>query len=40
MDPEHPDVPTWAVVYESDSAPGLWMLVDAGSGEVVKRWRG
>jgi hypothetical protein len=40
LDPEHPDVPTWAVVYGSGSAPGLWVVVDAASGKVVKTWRG
>jgi hypothetical protein len=40
LDPEHPDAPTWAVVYDSDSAPGLWVVVDARSGKVVKTWRG
>lgn len=40
LDPERPDAPTWAVVYDSDSAPGLWVVVDAVSGKVVKTWRG
>ena len=40
MDPERPDAPTWAVVYEADGAPGLWVVVDAARGKVVKRWRG
>ncbi len=40
MDAENPDVPTWAVVYESDVAPGLWLVIDARDGKVVKRWRG
>ena len=25
---------------DSPSAPGLWILVDAETGKVVKKWRG
>jgi hypothetical protein len=35
-----PDAVTWAVVYESANAPGLWIVVDASSGKVVRTWRG
>ncbi len=35
-----PDAVTWAVVYESEAAPGLWIVVDASSGKVVRTWRG
>jgi hypothetical protein len=35
-----PDAATWAVVYESESVPGLWVVVDASSGKVVRTWRG
>lgn len=38
--PENPDVPTWAVVYDSSTTSGLWVVVDARSGEVVRTWRG
>jgi len=38
--PRDPDAGTWAVVYDSPSAPGLWVLVDAETGKVVKTWRG
>jgi hypothetical protein len=38
--PNDPDGATWAVVYESPSAPSLWVVVDAASGKVVKTWRG
>jgi hypothetical protein len=38
--PDDPDASTWAVVYDSPSAPGLWILVDAETGKVVKKWRG
>jgi hypothetical protein len=38
--PRDPDGATWAVVYESPSAPGLWVVVDAATGKVVKTWRG
>jgi hypothetical protein len=40
LDTEHPDAPTWAVVYGSATASGLWVVVDARSGKVVKTWRG
>lgn len=40
MDTAHPDAPTWAVVYESATASGLWVVVDARTGKVVKTWRG
>lgn len=40
LDTEHPDAPTWAVVYGSAGASGLWVVVDARSGKVVKTWRG
>jgi hypothetical protein len=35
-----PDAVTWAVVYEADGLPGLWVVVDAASGKVVRTWRG
>lgn len=38
--PEDPDVPTWAVVYDSATTSGLWVVVDARNGKVVKTWRG
>lgn len=37
---EDPDAATWAVVYESADVPGLWVVVDASSGKVVRTWRG
>jgi len=40
LDTERPDAPTWAVVYESATASGLWVVVDARAGKVVKTWRG
>jgi hypothetical protein len=40
LHPDDPDATTWAVVYESASASGLWVVVDARSGKVVKTWRG
>jgi hypothetical protein len=40
LDPEKPESTAWAVVYESDSASGLWVVVDATSGKVVNTWRG
>jgi hypothetical protein len=38
--PDAPDDATWAVVYESSTVPGLWVVVDASSGKVVRTWRG
>jgi hypothetical protein len=38
--PEDPDAATWAVVYVSPAAPGLWVVVDAATGKVVTTWRG
>lgn len=40
LDVKHPDTVTWAVVYASEGAPGLWVVVDAASGKVVRTWRG
>ena len=40
LDAKHPDAVTWAVVYDSETAPGLWVVVDASSGKVVRTWRG
>ncbi|MCA9752095.1 MAG: hypothetical protein KC591_07885 [Gemmatimonadetes bacterium] len=40
LNPDSPDATTWAVVYESESASGLWVVVDARDGKVVKTWRG
>ena len=40
LDVKHPDAATWAVVYDSETAPGLWIVVDATSGKVVRTWRG
>lgn len=37
---EAPDAVTWAIVYESADAPGLWVVIDATSGKVVRTWRG
>lgn len=35
-----PNATTWAVVYESPTAPSLFVVVDAKKGEVVRMWRG
>lgn len=35
-----PDATTWAVVYESDSQPALFVIVDASNGDVVRTLRG
>ncbi|GJM43601.1 MAG: hypothetical protein DHS20C21_04430 [Gemmatimonadota bacterium] len=37
---EEPDATTWAIVYDSPTTSGLWVVVDARSGKVVKTWRG
>jgi hypothetical protein len=35
-----PDMTTWVVVYTSESAPTLVVLVDADEGKVVRTWKG
>lgn len=40
LHPDDPDATTWAVVYDSPSTSGLWVVVDAATGKVVKTWRG
>ena len=40
LDPEDPDATAWAVVYDSPTAPALWVVVNARSGKVVRTWRG
>lgn len=37
---EKPDLSTWTLLYESASAPALWVVVDAQSGKVLRTWRG
>jgi hypothetical protein len=37
---DEPDAATWAVVYDSPTTPGLWVVVNAATGKVVKTWRG
>jgi hypothetical protein len=40
LHPEKADATTWAVVYDSPHTSGLWIVIDATSGKVVKTWRG
>jgi hypothetical protein len=40
LHPKNPEAATWAILYESKAEPGLWVVVDAESGKVVRRWRG
>jgi hypothetical protein len=35
-----PDATTWALVYESDSQPALFVIVDASNGDIVRTLRG
>jgi hypothetical protein len=37
---KNPDAITWTLVYTSDTAPSLFVVVDAARGDVVKTWRG
>jgi hypothetical protein len=37
---DEPDRTTWVVLYGSDSAPSLWVVVDAADGRVRRTWRG
>jgi hypothetical protein len=40
LHPKDPEAPTWAVFYASPNEPGLWIVVDAQTGPVVRTWRG
>jgi hypothetical protein len=40
LHPDEPDATTWAIVYDSETTSGLWVVVDARTGKVVKTWRG
>lgn len=40
LNTDEPDDATWAVVYDSPTTSGLWVVVDAATGKVVKTWRG
>lgn len=40
FDERRPDGTTWTVVYVSDSAPSLMVVVDAAHGEVVRTLKG
>ena len=40
LHPKDPEAPTWAVFYASANEPGLWVVVDAQTGQVVRTWRG
>ena len=40
LHPDDPDATTWAVIYDSETTSGLWIVVDAQTGKVVKTWRG
>ena len=35
-----PDLTTWTVIYTSPSAPSLFVVVDAATGKVTRKWRG
>ena len=37
---DKPGLTTWTVVYEADEAPPLFLVVDASSGKVKRKWRG
>jgi len=40
FDGEKPDATTWAMVYTSQTAPTLFVVVDASNGKVTRTWRG
>lgn len=40
FDERQPDSTTWTVVYVSDSAPSLMVVIDAARGEVVRTLKG
>jgi len=35
-----PDLSTWTLLYTSENAPALWVVVSAEDGKVLKTWRG
>jgi len=35
-----PDVTTWTIIYTSSSAPSLFVMVDAQTGKVKRKWSG
>jgi hypothetical protein len=35
-----PDLSTWTLLYTSEDAPALWVVVSAENGKVLKTWRG
>lgn len=37
---EHPERSTWTVVYTADNSPSLWIVIDATSGDLVRKWEG
>lgn len=37
---KHPERTTWTVVYSSRDYPSLWVVLDAATGDLVKRWEG
>jgi hypothetical protein len=40
IDDKKPDVTTWTVVYTVPDHPSLFVVVDAGTGKVLRTWRG
>jgi hypothetical protein len=40
FDERNPDASTWTFVYTSESEPSLFVVVDAGKGEVIRKWKG
>lgn len=37
---QKPNLCTWTLLYTSQSAPALWVVVSAENGKVLKTWRG
>lgn len=37
---DDPDRTTWTCVYDAEGQPSLWIVVDAGNGEILRRWKG
>lgn len=37
---EDPDRTTWTCVYDAAGQPSLWIVLDARSGELLRRWKG
>lgn len=40
MHVDDPGRTTWTCVYDAPGVPSLWIVLDAGSGDVLRKWQG